>query len=187
MCAFVLFPPRPWKLSQQLLSQRYPSHCMCKLITWQQAGRWPVFWTEGVVFVRKWILPDIMMQASGVQGHIPLGNYAIVGIGIALFLHSIGLGFEKYITLQAWNVDLQPSGGRCLTPPLPGYGLTREAGVQSGCLGYMLQDWWHRCIQYLISTFERWYTPQRPSRLGRNCPYNGHEKIVAPRSPGGGV
>ena len=76
----------------------------------------------------------------------PWAKFAIVGLRKAPFLHSICLHFEENITLEAVNMDLQPSGGegKVSEPPPPtsppATGLAGEVGVQSGRLGCMLQE-----------------------------------------------
>ena len=47
---------------------------------------------------------------------------------------------EENITLEAVNVDVQPSGAVSESPSSPATGLAREVGVQSGWLGCMLQE-----------------------------------------------
>ena len=49
-------------------------------------------------------IPKVLDRwGAGVQGHVPLGKFAIVGLRRALFLRSIGLEFEENITLETLN------------------------------------------------------------------------------------
>ena len=86
------------------------------------------------------------------------------------FLHSIGLNFEENIivTLEAWNVDLQPSWGKCVSDPPP----RRRAWLKR--LGYSAGGWGACCknddtdASNTLSPHLRGATHHRDqSRLGR--------------------
>ena len=77
----------------------------------QHVGRWPACWMGKGRVCQKVDLPDIMMQTPthqrcstargwGSRVMLPWGNFAIVGLTRAFFLHFIGLNFEENITLN---------------------------------------------------------------------------------------
>ena len=179
MWAFVLFTPRNLEAESAASQPVLPtSHCMCKLITWQQQVGSQPFERGGLIFVRKWTFSDIMIQAvthqrrcstmQGVsKGMFPLGGGKFCNRGPQ---ESIFPAFYRpafWRKFNACGVKCGPSAiwGGGVWPPPPSY---RPGKGRWGS--------WVACCKnktdassILSPHLRGCYTPQRPSKLGRNC------------------
>ena len=74
------------------------------------------------------------------------------------------LGISVLFTPRTYKLSQQPLS-RCYPPNVQTGSKGGWGTVQSGWLGFMLQEWLGQCVQYLISTCERCCRPQKPSKF----------------------